>query len=147
MNKDSLKEFNSEEEINLLEIFITLWKHKIPIICITLIAAVISGIYSLFILSPIYQADMNIVINMPSMYHTQYGNYKLPDTTNIQYITQITNNDILLNTMKDMGYDEDGMTLDALRDRITIIPAASKDQNSFNIKVAAENQAEAKKLA
>ena len=141
---------NSEDEISLKELIMALWRHKILIISITLIAAIVTGIFSVFVLSPVYHSRLNIVINMPEIYKTKYGEYTLPLTTNQQYINLITSNKILANTMKDMGYDADGMTIEGLRDRISIEApktTANEEQNSFEVKVAADNPEEARKLA
>lgn len=140
---------NTEDEISLKELFMALWRQKILIISITLIAAILTGIFSVFVLTPVYHAKLNIVINMPETYTTKYGDYSLPLTTNQQYINIITSNSILTNTMKDMGYGED-MAIEMMREKITIgqvTTTANIEQNSFEVKVAADNPAEARKLA
>lgn len=141
---------NTEDEISLKELFMALWRQKILIISITLIAAILTGIISVFFITPVYHAKLNIVINMPETYTTKYGDYSLPLTTNQQYINIITSNSILTNTMKDMGYGED-MTIEMMREKITIgqvtTTAANLEQNSYEVKVAADNPEEARKLA
>lgn len=141
---------NTEDEISLKELFMVLWRQKILIVSITLIATILTGIISVFFITPVYHAKLNIVINMPETYTTKYGDYSLPITTNQQYINIITSNSIITNTIKDMGYGED-MTIEMMRDRITIgqvtTTAASPEQNSFEVKVAADNPEEARKLA
>ena len=135
------------DEIDLRELFLMLWKHKLIILCVTFIAAIISGVVSLFVLSPVYHSKLNIVINIPEVYITQYGDYTLPITTNQQYINLITSNDILSNVINDMGYDKDGISIEDLRSRITVDTAANEKQNNFGVKVSADNPEEAKKLA
>lgn len=141
---------NSDDEISLKELCMALWRQKILIISITLIATILTGIFSIFVLTPVYHAKLNIVINMPETYTTRYGDYLLPLTTNQQYINLITNNSVLTNTIEDMGYDSEIMTIEAIRDRITIGQVATStniEQNSFEVKVAADNPEEARELA
>lgn len=141
---------NSEDEIDLRDLFLALWRQKILIICITLITAIITGLFSVFMLSPVYHSKLNIIINMPEIYNTKYGDYTLPLTTNDQYINLITSSDILVNTIKDMDYDSQGMTIEGLRDKISIGKRTSStavEQNSFEVQIAASTPEEARKLA
>lgn len=149
MDENFYTEQKMTYEIELRDLFLILWKKKVFIICITFIAAIITGIISVFFITPVYHSSLNIIINMPETYHTKYGDYSLPITTNDQYINLITSNEILVHTIKDMGYDNK-TTIESLRDRITIDNSNSIDnveQNSFNIKIAANNPEEARKLA
>lgn len=141
---------NTDDEISLKELFMALWRQKILIVSITLIAAILTGIFSIFVLTPVYHAKLNIVINMPETYITRYGDYELPLTTNQQYVNLITSNSILTNTIEDMGYDPELVTIEAMRERITIgqvTTSANIEQNSFEVKVSADNPQEARELA
>jgi len=120
------------------------------IIVVTIAAALISGIFSKFILKPVYHARLDIIINMPETYQTKYGDYILPISTNEQYINLITSTEILKNTIEDMGYDINEISIESLRDRISIAQINKNNntkQNSFEIRVAAGNPQEAKLLA
>ena len=150
MEDNQYIERNSEEEIDLRDLFMALWKRKVMIVSITLIAAIITGLISVFMITPVYHSRLNIIINMPESYYTKYGNYALPISTNEQYVNLITSADIIHGTIEDMGYSLDDTTIENLRDRIICdIPEAKANikQNSFYIKVSADNPAEAKKLA
>lgn len=138
-----------QDEISLQELFMALWRQKILIIVITLIAGLVTGIFSVFAITPVYHSRLNIIINMPQTYLTKYGDYTLPISSNDQYINLITSNDILRNTIADMGYNSEEVTVEALRNRITITQADSKNsvQNSFNINIASDNPEDARKLA
>ncbi|TAH63429.1 MAG: hypothetical protein EWM47_13625, partial [Anaerolineaceae bacterium] len=150
MDETQYNEQMREDEIDLRELFMVIWKKKVPIICITLIAAILTGLYSIFLITPVYHSRLRIIINMPATYHTKYGDYDLPITTNEQYINLITSNAIISDTIEDMGYVEK-TSIESIRERITIesteTKAANLDQNSFFVRVAADNPAEAKKLA
>jgi len=137
------------EEISLQDLFMALWKQKVLIIIFTLAAAMILGIFSIFILKPVYHARLDIIINMPETYQTKYGDFLLPISTNEQYINLITSSEILKNTIEDMGYDTNEISIESLRDRISIVQTNNNNagQNSFVIRVAANNPQEAKLLA
>jgi capsular polysaccharide biosynthesis protein len=141
---------NDNVELDLYDLVKALWRQKGVIVCITLIITILAGVISLFFITPVYHSKLNIIINMPETYQTKYGEYILPITTNEQYAKLITSNDILINTMKDMEYDTEKITLEGLRDRIiieTVAAVAGIEQNSFEVKVAADNPIEASKLA
>lgn len=137
-----------EDEIDLKELIMALWKRKKMIIAFTLIAAILAGLFSMFVLPTVYETKLNIVISMPEVYHTRYGDYTLPITTNEQYIGLITSNDVLLNTIRDMGYEE--VNIEDLNKRITVEEFEAKAnavQNSFTVTVSADNPEESLKLA
>lgn len=150
MNQNESKPGYYEEEIDLKEVILTLWNHKKTIIGITLIAAILAGVWSIYFISPVYQAKLNIVMNMPATYNTRYGEYTLPITSNEQYINLITSNDVLINTIQELGYDSQEVSVDKIRERISIGQVNAKAgtvQNSFNITVSATTPEEALKLA
>ena len=91
------------DEIDIKALILVLWSKKHIIIAVTLLLAIFSGLMSFFILPSVYETKVNIVINMPDIYSTKYGNYTLPITTNDEYINLIFSNDVLLKTIKDMG--------------------------------------------
>lgn len=149
MDENHIAELRITDEIDLRELILVLWKKKIVIVCIAFTAAFLSGLVSKFLLSPVYESKLDIIINMPGTYHTKYGDYYLPISTNEQYINLITSNDVISRTIKDMDYDED-TTIESLIDRISIyIPETktSGEQNSFYIKVSAKDPEEARNLA
>lgn len=139
-----------EDEIDLRELIMALWKRKKMIISLTLVVAILAGMFSVFVLSPVYDTKLNIVISMPETYTTRYGEYKLPITTNDQYIKLITSNDVLLNTIRDMEYNHEEVSVDSLKKRIAVGSVETKTntvQNSFEVTVSADNPEESLKLA
>lgn len=137
------------DEISLQELFMALWKQKILIIVVTLIVGIVTGLISMFAITPVYHARLNIIMNMPDIYTTKYGDYTLPISSNEQYINLITSNKILKSTMEDMGYDPQEVSVETLRERISIDQFDNKAtiQNSFIIRVSSDNPEEAKRLA
>ena len=49
------------------------WRQKILIVVIALVAGLVTCIISVFVITPVYHAKLNIVINMPETYQTKYG--------------------------------------------------------------------------
>lgn len=146
-NKNFVK-YNAGE-IDIRDLFMALWKRKNTIISFTLIAAIITGIISTFVLSPVYNTNINIVIDMPEAYTTRFGEYILPITTNEQYINLIKSNDVIVNTIADMEYDSN-VTVEKLKDRVKIedfTAAVDSEQNSFDVTVSADNPVDSLKLA
>jgi capsular polysaccharide biosynthesis protein len=138
-----------EDEVDLKDIILLLWRHKIFIISITLIAAILAGVFSVFIITPVYDSKFNIIISMPRTYTTRYGDYDLPITTNQEYIKFIRNNYVLNNTIKDMDYSSKQINAEKLSKKIAIgtINSPGTVQNSYDVTVSARSPEEAKKLA
>jgi capsular polysaccharide biosynthesis protein len=139
-----------EDEIDLRELILALWRQKAIIISMTLVFAIVAGIFGMFIKSPVYETNMNIVISIPETYVTRYGEYKLPISSNGDYFKLIKSNDVVANTINDMGYDTNEVTIENLKDRITlgdITTTAGVVQNSFNVTVSADNPEESLQLA
>lgn len=143
-NSDNYSKEEFNDELSLRDIFLALWRHKVLIIIITIAAALVAAVYSLFYLKPVYHARLNMIISMPETLRTKYGEYVMPISTNDQYINLITSNEVLKNTIEVMGYDGTGVTIEGLRNRISV---AKTSNNSFEISVAAGNPEEAKQLA
>ena len=78
------------EEISLREIIEVLLKRKWAIVGITILAVLISGVISFFVLSPVYEAEaiLNIAINNP--------NVEIADSNLDMLLEQLTS---LLNTI------------------------------------------------
>lgn len=150
MKEDQKNTSYYNNEIDIVELMNSLWKMKKTIISFTLIFAILTGLFSVFVISPIYETKLNIVISMPEKYSTKYGEYTLPITTNYQYIDLINSNDVLISTIKDMGYDTGNVSLEKLKKRIVIEEydtKLSEVQNSFEVTVSADNPNESLKLA
>lgn len=163
MNENQYNSHANDGEIDLRELILVLWKKKIAIICVTLIAAIIAGVISVFLIKPVYHSNLRIVINMPQVYNTKYGDYTLYHLYDIyyiqgentkrinyneQYINLITSSTVIQDTIEDMGYDA-ATGIESVRGRISIesVSKLNSVQNTFNIKVASNDPADAKKLA
>jgi len=149
MNENQSNVQYYEDEIDLRELIMALWKRKKMIICLTLVIALLAGLFSKFIISPVYNTKLNIVMSMPESYDTRYGNYTLPITSNQQYINLIKSNDVLINTIEDMGYDLEEVSLESIQKRITVTENDAKtgNTNTFEVTVSADNPEGSLKLA
>jgi len=150
MNENYNNTHQYEDEIDLRELIMVLWKKKIMIISVSLILAILAALYSKTILSSVFKTNMDIVISMPETYITRFGEYKLPISTNGEYIKLIKSNDVIVNTIKDMEYDPKVVSVQSLMDRITIGEISTNTtiiQNSFTVTVSANNAEESLRLA
>lgn len=139
-----------EDEIDLRELFMAMWRNKYIILSMALVLALLTGLFSMFVLSPVYQAKLDIIINMPEQYHTYFGDYTLPINSNDQYIDLAISNSVLINTIEDMGYNPDEISVEDLRDSISVSQestANAEKPNMFQIVVSADNPEEALTLA
>ncbi len=135
-----------QEEIDIRELVLVLWKKKFQIISVALVIAIITGLISFFLISPVYHVDMRMVLNMPESYNTKYGGYALPIRSNEEYLNMLTSNDVLKGTIEDMEYDD--ITIEDIRKRVSIdIDNQNNTQNVFLVKVSANDPEDAKKLA
>ncbi|NLB41503.1 MAG: hypothetical protein GX815_04455 [Clostridiales bacterium] len=135
-----------EDEIDLRELFMAMWRNKYIILSMALVLALLTGLFSMFVLSPVYQAKLDIIINMPEQYHTYFGDYTLPINSNDQYIDLITSNSVLINTIEDMGYNPGEISVEDIRDSISVSQensANAEKPNMFQITVSADNPEDA----
>ena len=150
MNENQNNVQSNEIEIDLRELFQTLMKKKVMIISFSLVSAILAGLISVFLITPVYNTDLKIDVNIPETYTTKYGEYKLPVSTNGQYLRLIISNDVILNTMKDMGYERGkDITISELKGKIALgdIDARNLTQNVFDVKVSEKSPEESLKFA
>jgi capsular polysaccharide biosynthesis protein len=150
MNDVQHKEQFYEDEMDFRELFRVLWKKKVMIISFSLVSAILAGLISIFVITPVYNTDLKIDVNIPETYITKYGEYRLPTSTNDQYLRLIISNDVILNTMKNMGYERGiDMTISGLKEKISLgnIEAKNAAQNVFDVKVSEKSPEESLKLA
>ncbi|CAM3832644.1 YveK family protein [Mesobacillus thioparans] len=133
-----------EETISLKELFGTLKKRILLILAITLTAVMVSGIVSFFVLTPIYQASTQILINKSN---SDQGNYNPADVqTSLQLINTYT---VILKSpaILDLVIEEMdlNMTSGQLSQKVTV---SNENQSQvMNISVQDENPNQAAELA
>ncbi|MED4207254.1 YveK family protein [Neobacillus mesonae] len=108
-----------EETISLKELFETLKKRLMLIVSITLVAAIISGIVSFFVLTPIYQASTLILVNQSKSEQSIYNPGEVQ--TNLALINTysgiIKSPPVLEIVAKDLNLN---MTAEQLASKITV---------------------------
>ena len=121
-----------EETISLKELFQTLRKRMWLIAVITIIAVMVSGIVSFFVLTPIYQSSTQLLVNQAKNEQSMVNYSELQ--TNIQLINTynviIKSPAILDLVVKELDMD---MTGQQLKEKITV--GSEKDSQVVNISV------------
>lgn len=121
-----------EETISLKELLETLKKRLVMIILITMTAGLVSGIISYFVLTPIYQASTQILVNQAKSEQSVYSPSEVQ--TNLQLINTynviIKSPAILDKVAADLKLD---MTAAQLNGKITV--GSEKDSQVVNISV------------
>ncbi|MEH7116837.1 Wzz/FepE/Etk N-terminal domain-containing protein [Neobacillus vireti] len=133
-----------EETISIKELFETLKKRLWLIVSITVFAAVISGVISYFVLTPVYQASTQILVNQTKNEQSLYSPSEVQ--TNLQLINTynviITSPAILDIVSKELDLH---MTAAELKGKITV--GSEKDSQVVNLAVQDPNKELAAKIA
>jgi capsular polysaccharide biosynthesis protein len=121
-----------EETISLKELLETLKKRLLLIVSITVIAGLVSGIISFYVLTPIYQASTQILVNQAKGDQSMYNPGEVQ--TNLQLINTynviITSPAILDIVSKELDLD---LTASQLKEKITV--GSEKDSQVVNLSV------------
>ncbi|WP_428909819.1 YveK family protein [Niallia sp. Krafla_26] len=121
-----------EETISLKELFQTLKKRLSLIIVITALAVIVSGIVSYFVITPIYQASTQLLVNQEKNEQVEYNTGTVQ--TNLQLINTynviIKSPAILDKVAEQLGT---GVTASQLNSKITV--ASQQDSQVVNITV------------
>jgi capsular polysaccharide biosynthesis protein len=114
-----------ENAIDLSQIFYILNKRKSIIITITLVAVIISGILSFFIMSSVYESQVTTIVgkkNDTGNSSTQYSDVMMYQNLTKTYATIATSKLVEGKAAEKLG---NGMTADKLDKLITVIPEAN----------------------
>lgn len=121
-----------EESISLKELFLTLKKRMWLIASITIVAVLITGLVSYFVLTPIYSASTQILVNQSKSEESLYQNYEVQ--TSLQLINTysvILKSPRILNEV--IGELNLSMSADELNEEITV--ESESDSQVVNITV------------
>jgi len=111
-----------QEEISLREIIETIWNGKVIIASITILAMLIAGIYSFFVLPPTYEATSSVRVN------TQ-------EELLLSSFAESMKSDVAMNRIIDkLKLDRDIYSINSIRDSIKI--EVITDTNIMKLKVA-----------
>lgn len=133
-----------EEEISLRELIEIMLRGKRIIIAITVIAMLVSGILSFFVISPTYEARSTLMVsplvqkNPPPGQDSAYDTLlsylsQYPQMSLETYRVQVTNPHILNQVIKDLDLNKEEYNLNTLREMINV--EAIKDTNLIRIAV------------
>jgi capsular polysaccharide biosynthesis protein len=121
-----------EETISLKELFQTLKKRMSLIVIITVLAVMVAGIISFFIITPIYQASTQLLVNQAKNEQTEFTTNTVQ--TNLQLINTynvIIKSPAILDKVADqLGSD---LTAAQLNEKITV--ASQQDSQVVNVTV------------
>lgn len=124
-----------EETISIKDLFLTLRKRLSLIIVITALAVLVSGIVSYFLLTPIYQASTQLLVNQSKNEEGIYNNNEVQ--TNLQLINTynviIKSSAILELVKEDLNLD---MTAAELNEKISV----ASEQNSQVVNIIVEDE-------
>ncbi|MGG6440427.1 Wzz/FepE/Etk N-terminal domain-containing protein [Saccharococcus caldoxylosilyticus] len=133
-----------EETISLRELFETLRKRFWLIVLITALATIVSGVVSYFVLTPIYQASTQILVNQAKSTQQLYNYNEVQ--TNVQLINTysviIKSPTILEKVREELNLDR---TVDELNEQIQV--TSEKDSQVFSVTVQDPDPAMAVKIA
>lgn len=146
-NKASVNKKSYDDEIELRQLIMVLWNRKVLIIVITLIFALLAGIYSKFFITPVYKTSFSIGVTIPKIYNTKYGPYELPMVSNTEYINLIKSSEVIKETIKDLGQDFEGVSVQSISNRISFTSTDNGEQSIFNVNVSGYSPQETVDLA
>lgn len=133
-----------EEEISLVELFEIIKKHFRLIVITTLGATVIAAIYTLFLVTPIYEATTEILVTQTTEENASVSQQDI--TTSISLINtyeDIIRNDVILDpVIEELNLD---VTTDQLRDSIAV--QVNESSQVFSVQAQSENPYEAAEIA
>ncbi|MBO0991452.1 YveK family protein [Bacillus sp. SD088] len=131
-----------EETISLKELMQTLRKRMTLIILITVVAMVLSGAISFFVLTPIYQSSTQLLVNQSKEEQPAYNVSEIQ--TNLQLINTynviITTPRILDKVITDLDL---GMTVSQLKDKISVQNETDSQVVNITVQDPDPNQAAA----
>lgn len=145
-NQSKVNNVSYKDEIELRDLIMVLWNRKLLIIIISVVFALLAGLFSKFLTSEQYQTKFSIVANIPKVYNTKYGEYTLPLSSNMEYIRLLKSSDVAKKTIKDLGLDSEGISAEAINSRINI-GSTTEAQSVFPISVTGASPEETVELA
>ena len=124
-----------EETISLKDLFTTLKKRALLILTITILAVLVSGVTSFFLLTPIYQSSTQLLVNQSKDEGTPYNATEIQ--ANLQFIDAYN---VIMKSPAILDKVIDELELDmspsALGEKITV----ASEQNSQVVKVSVTDE-------
>lgn len=143
-----------EEEISLRELIETIINGKVIIAATTIIAVLISGVLSFFVLTPTYRATATLMVKQPNIQAAPADNplsilldslSQFPMLTMDTFRTQVKNPQVLQSVLDRMDNIDEKMTLETFANKISV--NAAQNTNLLEISVADRDPAKAADIA
>ena len=132
-----------EQVISIEEIFEALKKRWKMIALITIVATVISGVFSFFIIDPVYEASTKLFVGKEENSEEVYNSNDIAMYQKLlkTYSETIKTRDLLTSAIKDSRYD---LEVGAVSSALTVVPVA--DTQILQIKYQSKDPKEAEIL-
>ncbi|MBC5628712.1 capsular biosynthesis protein [Clostridium sp. NSJ-6] len=129
-----------EQVISIEEIFEALKKRWKMIALITIVATVISGVFSFFIIDPVYEASTKLFVGKEENSEEVYNSNDIAMYQKLlkTYSETIKTRDLLTSAIKDSNYD---LEVGAVSSALTVVPVA--DTQILQIKYQSKDPKEA----
>ena len=129
-----------EQVISIEEIFEVLKKRWKMIALITIVATVISGVFSFFIIDPVYEASTKLFVGKEENSEEVYNSNDIAMYQKLlkTYSETIKTRDLLTSAIKDSNYD---LEVGAVSSALTVVPVA--DTQILQIKYQSKDPKEA----
>lgn len=129
-----------EQVISIEEIFEALKKRWKMITLITIVATVISGVFSFFIIDPVYEASTKLFVGKEENSEEVYNSNDIAMYQKLlkTYSETIKTRDLLTSAIKDSNYD---LEVGAVSSALTVVPVA--DTQILQIKYQSKDPKEA----
>lgn len=141
-----IKTLQSKRDIDARDFILFFWNHKFIVITITLLFTIGAILISSFLISPSYTTTFTIATDVPKTYKTKYGEFPSPISKSIDYVNLIKSNEVIEDTISDMGYNIEDVTFESMSTRITI-GEVDPSQSVFPITVTGSDPYEIVDLA
>lgn len=148
----------NQEEIDLRQIFKVIGKYKVLIAAITLVAVLTSGVLSYFVLSPVYESKVTLMVAMATDKTTNINNNngdnlenlinnisRIPTLTMNTYVNQLKSQILLQRVQERLNLDPQVYSLSTLSG--SIVATAIKDSNLIEVTVSHNDPMMASKIA
>ncbi|KUK32084.1 MAG: Lipopolysaccharide biosynthesis protein [Thermoanaerobacterales bacterium 50_218] len=131
-----------EDEIDLRDIVLTLWKHRTLIAAVFLAAVLTSGVLSFFVLSPVYEVKAAISLGyLPSIGENPIH----PLYTSPSYAREVLlSDDLLREVISGLNLEVQPAEFEAFKESIEVEPV--KDTNMLRLTIETEDPAEGQRI-
>ncbi len=114
-SRDKLPGQKYDDEISLKELVLSVIKHWKTVVAVTVISAILGGVYAFFIAAPTYESEIEGTILIPEQTESKYGIFSFFSTDPVNYISDVKSEDVLERAIEELGLDT---TADKLAEQV-----------------------------